>query len=560
MICGVGVYAIVGALVMKKLETRTIAEIRPDNEKHQAAGNVEVMKHQRHQENDTKNMMNIIEEIEKSEWLERKRRAAAEVTRSRKCVISVFKRHRFNECKNEKFDEDLIKELDQCYRISIEHETHTNDLIFRNSEESVETVAEEYEEIKPWSFVDSLLFAFTVITTIGYGNVAPRTFSGRLFVIVYGFIGIPFTLLAIADLGKFLSEIMMKGSKAEEKADEMTEFEDDEEDSQAIPLFISFIIYIILGGVMLATYEPDMDFFKAVYFNFVTLTSIGLGDIVPRSETYMALTIIYIAVGLALTTIAVDIAADTLKKLHYFGRKIENVGNVAIWFGGKKITMKALVRNLGDQFNLPTTTVKNLDLDHFVDQAIKVEEGEIETLRPPAFEPDTESLDGTLFVDESYQEVWKSDSTPSPSPSPEPQPSIPPFLDRRKSISTKSNSPTPDEPSPVPSPPILHSPSSGNTNAPTPPPAVLDERNFHDPTPPRSPTPSSRQPTPPPLEPTPPPLEPIPPLHNPSPEPEPVIEAVTMIEEPKPVNVIVKILFAENLIANIAGGTLVLKT
>lgn len=50
----------------------------------------------------------------------------------------------------------------------------------------------------------------------------------------------------------------------------------------------------------------------------------------------MALTIVYISVGLALTTIAIEIAADTLKKLHYFGRKIENVGNVAIWFGGKK--------------------------------------------------------------------------------------------------------------------------------------------------------------------------------------------------------------------------------
>lgn len=43
--------------------------------------------------------------------------------------------------------------------------------------------------------------------------------------------------------------------------------------------------------------------------------------------------------------------------------------------------MKALVKNLGDQFNLPTTVVKDLDLDHFVDQAIKVEQGEIETLR-----------------------------------------------------------------------------------------------------------------------------------------------------------------------------------
>ncbi len=50
----------------------------------------------------------------------------------------------------------------------------------------------------------------------------------------------------------------------------------------------------------------------------------------------MAITMVYIAVGLALTTIAIEIAADYLKKLHYFGRKMPNVGNVSIWFGGQK--------------------------------------------------------------------------------------------------------------------------------------------------------------------------------------------------------------------------------
>lgn len=43
--------------------------------------------------------------------------------------------------------------------------------------------------------------------------------------------------------------------------------------------------------------------------------------------------------------------------------------------------MKQLVKNLGDQFNLPVTTIKNLDLDTFVDNAIKVEEGELPSLR-----------------------------------------------------------------------------------------------------------------------------------------------------------------------------------
>lgn len=50
----------------------------------------------------------------------------------------------------------------------------------------------------------------------------------------------------------------------------------------------------------------------------------------------MACTILYITFGLALTTNAIEIAADTLKKLHYYGRKIENVASVSIWFGSKK--------------------------------------------------------------------------------------------------------------------------------------------------------------------------------------------------------------------------------
>lgn len=38
-----------------------------------------------------------------------------------------------------------------------------------------------------------------------------------------------------------------------------------------------------------------------------------------------------------------------------YRRKIENVGQVVIWFGAKQLTVKQLVKNLGDQFNLPVT-------------------------------------------------------------------------------------------------------------------------------------------------------------------------------------------------------------
>ncbi|KAF2353425.1 Potassium channel domain, partial [Trinorchestia longiramus] len=52
-----------------------------------------------------------------------------------------------------------------------------------------------------WRFMESVLFSCTVLTTIGYGNMAPVTTGGRLFCILFGFIGIPLTLSVIAALG-----------------------------------------------------------------------------------------------------------------------------------------------------------------------------------------------------------------------------------------------------------------------------------------------------------------------------------------------------------------------
>lgn len=68
---------------------------------------------------------------------------------------------------------------------------------------------------------DALIFCFSIVTTIGtasvyfnllsgYGNVTPETDKGRLFVIIYGLIGVPLTLIVMANLGKFLSQFLKK--------------------------------------------------------------------------------------------------------------------------------------------------------------------------------------------------------------------------------------------------------------------------------------------------------------------------------------------------------------
>ena len=61
--------------------------------------------------------------------------------------------------------------------------------------------------ISNWNTFGAIVWCMTVITSIGYGHIAPKTMWGRVVCIVYPCFGIPLTLACLAKLGDVLADI-----------------------------------------------------------------------------------------------------------------------------------------------------------------------------------------------------------------------------------------------------------------------------------------------------------------------------------------------------------------
>ncbi|KAL8168753.1 UNVERIFIED_CONTAM: hypothetical protein K2H54_015889 [Gekko kuhli] len=56
-----------------------------------------------------------------------------------------------------------------------------------------------------WDFSNSFFFVGSMLSTIGYGNLSPKTAGGQLFCVVFSLFGIPLNIVFLHHIGKILS-------------------------------------------------------------------------------------------------------------------------------------------------------------------------------------------------------------------------------------------------------------------------------------------------------------------------------------------------------------------
>ncbi|KAI1721933.1 ion channel domain-containing protein [Ditylenchus destructor] len=211
------------------------------------------------------------------------------------------------------------------------------------------SVRHGFEENAPtWDTMNSLFFTATMLTSIGFGYVCPTTFEGRLFGVIYCLIGIPLTLVTVANISKFASEtifsmhyhiwkfwIRLKTRSRESSEEENGQIFNDSEDEQDVldrvrlirfPPIVVFIFAIIYGffGAYCIQFNEKWTYSESLYYTFISILTVGFGDYRP-SPNNMIIVLVIITGGIILTTMCMDVVGRMyLKEIHYLGRKLRS--------------------------------------------------------------------------------------------------------------------------------------------------------------------------------------------------------------------------------------------
>lgn len=186
-----------------------------------------------------------------------------------------------------------IKHLEQERRTEEEIVTKLNNSLDNRTFEDILHLLQDYcgksFNVDPnradpykWHFYNAVFFVITVVSTIGYGNLAPTTTLSRLLMILYALVGIPMNGILLKSLADYFGHFFLR---ARDKY--RAHRHDGMSLAGSILMYfcLGFFVFIISPSFLFMYFE-GWAFDEAIYYAFVSLTTIGFGDLVAGQDPY----------------------------------------------------------------------------------------------------------------------------------------------------------------------------------------------------------------------------------------------------------------------------------
>jgi hypothetical protein len=172
------------------------------------------------------------------------------------------------------------------------------------------------EEEQHLSVVDALYLATVILTTVGYGDVAPETAYGKLFCMVYLLGGLTLVATSVGILAhQFLhnrgkhapDDTEPDGHEYELAADYYSKSAQSHRQKASLGkvarCFITIVLLLACGSLFMY-FECHTDLVDSLYWSVISLTSVGFGDVhTPAMDLppYRLFASLYLLVGVAVT-------------------------------------------------------------------------------------------------------------------------------------------------------------------------------------------------------------------------------------------------------------------
>ncbi|MCP9265621.1 BMA-TWK-8 [Dirofilaria immitis] len=285
----------------------------------------------------------------------------------------------------------FLKQLDEIYKVKV---SRRQTLLLKEAIDNLHRqIGVSFSNQSDWSLATALYYSGTVFTTIGYGDVACNTSSGRLMTVIYAIIGIPLMLITLRDLGNFLYKVMInavrlmhftsnkcrifgrriyetsiqqnnfnmsnlsqleKGHLSTDTSNnnidhenennddgsrkpkfQLDEIKEEKEEAKManhdamilnnydpparIPVLMAIgttFSWIFVCAGLFKMWEHDWTYAESCYFMFISLSTIGLGDLAVRRRDLMTMCFVFVIIGLAMVSMCINVIQTALEDFY----------------------------------------------------------------------------------------------------------------------------------------------------------------------------------------------------------------------------------------------------